>query len=90
MEEEKKKKQDEIEYAEFWQNRFGVATNPAESFDKFTKYISNREALEKLGKFNSVGDIEPINADFMTGLDSWMGEEDKKIIKYHEYYHRAH
>jgi len=37
----------------FRQNRFYVATNPAESFEKFTDFITNGEAIERLGDFNS-------------------------------------
>jgi len=33
-----------------------------------------------LGKFNSVPEMESLNGDFLTGLDTWIGEEDKKLM----------
>lgn len=75
---------------EFTKNRYGVATNPAESYEKFTKFIANAYTIETLGNFVDIPETQKISDDFMTGLDSWIGEEDKRLIEYYKEYHRAH
>lgn len=40
--------------AEFSKNRFGVATNPAESTELFIKFLTNGVAIGELGDFNSI------------------------------------
>lgn len=53
IEEKKKARKEQIEkYDIFTKNRFGVATNPGESFDKFIEFIVNEYAINRLSEFN--------------------------------------
>ncbi len=74
----------------FYQNRFGVATNPSESMQNFVKFISNGEAITNLGAFNSNPDAVSFSYDLMNGLDTWIGEEDQKLMEYFEHYKTDH
>lgn len=53
-----------------------MATNPAESFEIFTQFITNGGAIEDLGDFNSSISAQKISNDFIGGLDSWIADED--------------
>ncbi len=70
----------------FRQNRFGVATNPAESFELFTQFITNGLAIEALGDFNSSVSAQKISNDLVEGLDSWIPEEDRRLMAYNKFY----
>lgn len=88
--EEKQKKIAEAEkeeYEIFMKNRFNIATNPAESIEKFAKFVCNGEVIQRLGDFNGVPEVEKFSLDFVQGLDSWVGEEDLKIMDYYKEYY---
>lgn len=80
--EERVKREQTEQLKNFSKNRFGVATNPAESFEIFTQFITNGQAIEELGEFNSSADAQKISSDLIEGLDSWMPAEDRRLLAY--------
>lgn len=55
LEKENRKKEIELEkekYKNLNKNRFGIATNPAESLEVFSEFVTNGYAIEKLSDFN--------------------------------------
>lgn len=74
----------------FYKSRFGVATNPAQSLEIFIDFLSNGTAIAELSELNIVKDGITINEDFRDGLDTWIGEEDEKLVEYARYYKSDH
>ena len=90
-ENEKKINEEQTEQLKnFSKNRFGIATNPAESFELFTQFITNGLAIEGLGDFNSSISAQKISNDLVEGLDSWMPDEDRRLMAYNKHYASSH
>lgn len=88
--EERVKREQTEQLKNFSKNRFGVATNPAESFEIFTQFITNGQAIEELGEFNSSADAQKISSDLIEGLDSWMPAEDRRLLAYNRQSSSSH
>lgn len=57
QQEMEKNKRNQEEYKEFEKNRFGLATNPVESMEKFMKFIVNEKAIQGVSDFNANPDV---------------------------------
>lgn len=57
--------------------------------DMFVKFIQNPVAIQKLTDFNQNEEGKKLSKDFINGLDSWIGEEDQKLMEYDSYYKKA-
>ena len=92
-ENEKKTKQaDLVDYLNTLQvNRYGAPTQPGYSMNDFLYFIANNEAINDLGDINAVPEFQKVSNDMINGLDSWIGEEDRKLLTYyHKYLKSSH
>lgn len=94
IEAEKLKEKIETEERErmekFYKNRFGVTTNPGQSLAIFIDFLSNGTAISELSEMNIVKSGITMNEDFREGLDTWIGDEDEKLVEYARYYKSDH
>ena len=89
---EKTKHDELVDYLKKLQiNRYGAPTNPGHSMDDFLYFIANNEAINDLGDINAVPEFQKVSSDLINGLDSWIGEEDRKLLTYyHKYQQNSH
>lgn len=95
--EERKRKKDEqankekneelISYLDTLQiNRYGIATNPGYSVEDFLAFVVNGKAIDDLAQINDVPEFQKVSFDLEQGLDTWIGDEDRKLLKYYNAY----
>ena len=70
-------------------NRYGAPTNPGNSMDDFLFFIANNQAINDLGDMNAIPEFQKVSNDFMNGLDSWIGEDDRKLLAYYNAYQKS-
>ena len=63
-------------------NRYGAPTRPTQSLEEVLEFALNSAAINDAIEFISVDEAIKHIDDFGRGLDTWMGEEDKKILDY--------
>ena len=90
-EQEKKNSYDDlVDYLKKLQiNRYGAPTNPGHSMDDFLYFIANNEAINDLGDINAVPEFQKVSSDLINGLDSWIGDEDRKLLAYYHKYQKS-
>lgn len=67
-------------------NRFGAPTRPLRSLDDMIAFLSGSETYNDLADFTSYSQSTDVNKDQMLGLDSWMSEEDSKMMQYYKHH----
>mgnify|MGYP006976765947 FL=1 len=65
-------------------NKFGAPTRPLRSLDDLITFLAGSWTYDQLADFVSYNAGMDINMDMQKGLDSWMGEEDKKMLQYYQ------
>jgi hypothetical protein len=79
MLESNKKAQDTLFY-----NRFNANSRPLRSIDNFINFLMSPEAIENVTDFIGAPEAATATDDIMNGLDTWMSDEDKKMIQYYK------
>lgn len=54
------------------------------SLDDMITFLAGSGTYDQLADFVSYNAGMDINMDMQKGLDSWMGDEDKKMLKYYQ------
>lgn len=85
----KNKQADLVDYLNTLQiNRYGAPTQPGYSMNDFLYFIANNEAINDLGDINAVPEFQRVSSDLINGLDSWIGDEDRKLLAYYNAYQK--
>ena len=63
--------------------RYGAPTRPLRSLDDLIAFLGGSETYAELADFTSYSVSSDVNQDQQKGLDSWMSEDDKKMMKYY-------
>lgn len=61
----------------------GAPTRPHRSLEEILLFLAGSETFEDLSNFASFKDASDINMDQQKGLDSWMSDEDYKMLDYY-------
>ena len=81
--EEREKAKDRAEYRErLFINRYNVPTKPTRSLDDFLFFATNIAAIEDAIDFMSYDENAKTLQDLEKGLDTWLSDEDRKIMLY--------
>eukprot|EP01017_Pseudomicrothorax_dubius_P008620 TRINITY_DN12853_c0_g1_i3.p1 TRINITY_DN12853_c0_g1~~TRINITY_DN12853_c0_g1_i3.p1 ORF type:complete len:179 (-),score=58.72 TRINITY_DN12853_c0_g1_i3:119-655(-) len=62
-------------------NRFGAPTRPHKSLDDLLVFLAGSWTYDQLADFISYNNAMDINMDQQKGLDSWMSEEDRRMLE---------
>jgi len=65
-------------------NKFGAPTRPVKTLDDMIAFLAGSWTYDQLADFVSYNAGMDINMDMQKGLDSWMGDEDKKMLEYYQ------
>jgi hypothetical protein len=63
-------------------NRFGANTQPLRSIEELLGFITAENLLDSTMDYVGHPDASDNTDDYQKGLDSWMSDEDKKMILY--------
>jgi len=63
-------------------NRFGANTQPLRSIDEMVEFITSLTLLDNTMDYVGHPDASEITEDYQKGLDSWISDEDRKMVKY--------
>lgn len=69
--------------AVLFKNRLGAPTRPHKNLDDLLKFLSGSKTYEQLADFISYAEAMDVNKDQQAGLDSWMGPNDQRMLKYY-------
>lgn len=75
---------DEEAKGKLFYNRFGAPSRPHRNLDDLLTFLAGSATLDQLADFVSYNTAMEINMDIQKGLDSWMSEEDKKMLHYYQ------
>ena len=65
-------------------NRFGANTQPLRSIEELLEFITTETLLDNTMDYVGHPDASDVTDDYQKGLDSWMSDEDKKMVKYYQ------
>lgn len=65
-------------------NKFGAPTRPLRSLDDLITFLAGSATFDQLADFISYSSAMDINMDMQKGLDSWMSDEDSKMLAYYQ------
>lgn len=65
-------------------NRFGAPSRPLRSLEDMMAFLSGSATYDQLADFASYNHAMDVNQDQQAGLDSWMTENDKNMLKYYQ------
>ena len=84
--EEKNQRELEQERVEYRQklfiNRYGAPTKPTRSVDDLITFASYRAAIDDAIDYMSLNETTKTMYDLERGLDTWLSEEDRKMMIY--------
>jgi hypothetical protein len=69
--------------AKLYQNRMNAPSRPSRSIEDMMAFINSVESINRAITFISYTGASDINNDQQAGLDSWMTDEDAKILDYY-------
>ncbi|KAL4431891.1 hypothetical protein ABPG74_012703 [Tetrahymena malaccensis] len=67
-----------------FKNRVGAPTRPLRSLDDMMTFLSGSATYDQLADYASYNHAMDVNQDQQAGLDSWMSEKDKNMVKYYQ------
>mmetsp|Transcript_49365 Transcript_49365/g.56864 ORF Transcript_49365/g.56864 Transcript_49365/m.56864 type:complete len:180 (-) Transcript_49365:206-745(-) len=67
-------------------NKFGAPTRPVRTLDDMIIFLAGSWSFDQLADFISYTTAMDTNNDMQKGLDSWMGEEDAKMLDAYQKY----
>jgi hypothetical protein len=65
-------------------NRMGAPTRPHRSLEEILIFLAGSKTFDDLSDFASFETASNINTDQQKGLDSWMSDEDYKMLDYYK------
>jgi hypothetical protein len=65
-------------------NRMGAPTRPHRSLEEILIFLAGSKTFDDLSDFASFETASNINTDQQKGLDSWMSDEDYKMLDYYQ------
>ena len=65
-------------------NKFGSPTRPLRSLDDMIAFLGGSATIDELADFISYDTAMDNNTDMQKGLDSWMGHQDKEMLKMYQ------
>lgn len=63
-------------------NRFGANTQPLRSIEELLEFITTETLLDNTMDYVGHPDASENTDDYQKGLDSWMSDEDRKMVQY--------
>ena len=66
-----------------YQNRMNAPSRPSRSIQDMMTFLASGECINRTVTFISFEGATKINNDQQLGLDSWMTDEDTKILDYY-------
>merc|ERR1712039_844367 len=63
-------------------NRFGANTQPLRSIEELLGFITAETLLDSTMDYVGHPDASENTDDYQKGLDSWMSDEDRKMVQY--------
>lgn len=70
-------------------NKFGAPTRPIKSLDDMMVFLAGSWTYDQLADFISYSTAMDINMDMQKGLDSWMGEDDSKMLEAYQKFQKG-
>ena len=64
--------------------RFGAPSRPLRSLEDLIAFLGASDTYSDLADFTSYKVSSDINEDQQKGLDSWMGVDDAKMMRYYK------
>ena len=65
-------------------NRFGAPSRPLKNLEDMMMFLSGSATYDQLADFASYNHAMDVNQDQQAGLDSWMTDNDKNMLKYYQ------
>jgi len=65
-------------------NRFGAPSRPHRNLDDLLIFLAGSATLDQLADFVSYNAGMDVNMDIQKGLDTWMSDEDQKMLQYYQ------
>ena len=72
---------DEFARTVLFYNKFGAPVKPHRSIEDIMAFLGGSETYDNLFDFLSYNPAMDVNSDNQNGLDTWMADEDEKMIE---------